>query len=128
MSLEGLNEAQRDQLARGMQALLNGDSDTSRNTKRMLKKIDPKLNFPELDLEDQLESRVKPLVEDNQKLRDELKEKEFRQRTENDHQRIRQRGFKVEDVQKLMQERGIVNFDTAMDLLDMEQRLATPTP
>lgn len=128
MSLEGLTQAQKDALAQGMQALLNGDAETAKATKRALKKIDPKLNFPELDQEDHFAAQVDAVRKENETLRNELKEKEFKTATEAEHARIRNRGYKVEDVQKLMTERGIVKFDTAMDVLDMEGRLATPTP
>jgi hypothetical protein len=112
-----------------MNALLNSsDPEIQRATKRNLKKIDPKLNFPELDIEDTLEKRVQPLVEDNKKLREELQAKEWNAQVEKEHARGRQRGFVVDDVQKLMKEKGIVSFDTAMDMLEMQQTLATPTP
>lgn len=127
-SLEGLTPEQKDALARGMHALLNGDPDTSKATKRALKKIDPNLNFPELEIEEQTSAQLEAIRQENKALRDSLAEDKFRQSTEAEHARVTQRGFKVADVQKFMTERGIVKFDTAMDVLDMESRLATPTP
>lgn len=129
MSLEGLTEGQVQQLAKGMQALLNSqDAEVRKGTQRMLKKIDPKLSFPELEVEDHIETALKPLREDNEKLRNELKEKDFRESVEHQHANILSRGYKVEDVQKLMAERGIVKFETALEVLDMQNRLAPPTP
>lgn len=129
MSLEGLSEAQIKQLASGMQALLNSnESEVRRGTQKLLKKVDPKLNFPEIELDEAISAAVKPLKEDNEKLRSELQEKEFKATVLNEHQKIQARGFKVDEVQKFMQERGIVNYDTALNVLDMEQRLASPTP
>lgn len=129
MSLEGLSNDQIKQLASGMQTLLtSNDADTRRGAQRLLKKVDPKLTFPELEQEDALAAAIKPIQEDNQKLRDEIKERDFRAQVEKDHARVTGRGYKVEDVQKFMQDRGIVNFDTAMEVLDMQNRLASPTP
>jgi len=129
MSLEGLTESQIKQLAAGMQQLLQSpDAETRRGAQRLLKKVDPKLTFPEIEQEEALQSALKPVIEDTQKLRTELQEKEFKQRVAAEHARVQARGFKVEDVQKFMTDRGIVNFDTAMNVMDMEQRLAAPTP
>jgi hypothetical protein len=128
MSLEGLTPAQKEALALGMQALLNGDPQTATFTKKALMKIDPKLKFPELEIDERTQAGLEEIRKENQKLRDELKEKEFKGTIEAEHERVRARGYKVEEVQKLMTDRGIVKFDTAMDVLDMEGRLATPTP
>lgn len=127
MSLEGLSQSQKDALALGLKALLDADPETSRTTKRMLKKIDPKV-FPELEVEDRNEAALAELRKENESLRGEIKEDKFRTQTEKEHARITNRGYKVDDVQKFMTERGIVKFDTAMDVMDMEQRLAVPTP
>lgn len=129
MSLENLSEAQVRQLASGMDALLNSpDAGVRRGAQRLLKQVDPKLNFPELELETAIESAVKPLKEDNDKLRNELRERDINGGIREQHKAVVARGFKVDDVQKFMTERGIVNFDTAMAVMDMEQRLAAPTP
>jgi hypothetical protein len=129
VSLEGLSEAQIKQLATGMHQLLqSNNSEVRRGAQRLLKRVDPNLNFPEIELDEAISAAVKPLQEDNEKLRNDLKERDFKATVSAEHERVRQRGFKVEDVQKFMTERGIVNFDTAMNVLDMEQRLATPTP
>lgn len=129
MSLEGTNDKQRDTLARGMNALLTSpDAEVQRATKRMLKKIDPTLNFPELAIEEEVTARLAPVIEDNKKLRDEAKERQWRTEVEAEHARVRAAGYDVDTVQKLMKDRGIVNFDTAMDLLSMQNQLATPTP
>lgn len=129
MSLEGLSEAQVKQLATGMQALLeSSDANVRRGAQKLLKKVDPKLQFPEIEIETAIEEAVKPLREENVTLRNELKEKDINTSIRQQHANIEARGFKVKDVQDFMQARGIVNFDTAMSVMDMEQRLAAPTP
>src|SRR5262249_14513670 len=42
--------------------------------------------------------------------------------------RVKARGFKVEDVEKIMKDKGIGNYDTAMEFLENQARLAPPTP
>lgn len=112
-----------------MQALLSSsDPEVRKGAQRLLKKVDPKLDFPELNQDDKLDTALSAIRKENQELRDALKERDFRQDTTEQHKRVVGRGFKVDDVQKFMTERGIVNFDTAMNVLDMEQRLAAPTP
>lgn len=128
MSLEGMNDKQRDQFAQGLQQLLNSaDPDIRLNTMRMLQKSNPELRFPELESQNAINSALKPMQDENEKLRAEMKEREFREKTEREHQQIVARGLKVDDVQKFMTENGIVNFGTAMEVMEMRQRLATPT-
>jgi hypothetical protein len=129
MSLEGLPAAQVQQLATGMQALLSSsDPEVRKGAQRLLKKVDPKLQFPELEQETLLDTALAAIRKENEDLRNSLKERDFTTEVKEQHKRVVARGFKVEDVQKFMTDRGIVSFDTAMNVLDMEQRLAAPTP
>ena len=54
-SLEGYTEAQREQLARTAHQLLSSP-EVSRETKRLLKKIDPNLQFPDVDMDERFEA------------------------------------------------------------------------
>ena len=71
---------------------------------------------------------VRELSRTAEELRQEQRERDFRAETERQHAAIRARGYKVEDVQKFMTERGIVKFDTALEVMDMRNSLAAPTP
>lgn len=129
MSLEGLSDAQIKQLATGMQQLLqSGGAEVRLGTLRLLKKVDPKASFPEIELDEAIASAVKPLREENEALRNEIKEDKFKSTVLAEHKKIVDRGFKVDEVQAFMKDRGIVNYDTALTVMDMEQRLASPTP
>ena len=128
-SLEGLSPVQVQQLAKGMSALLNHkDPEIRRGVQRSLKSVDPNLNFPELEQADAIISAVKEVQKTAEELRQEQRERDFRAETERQHAAIRARGYKVEDVQKFMTERGIVKFDTALEVMDMRNSLAAPTP
>jgi hypothetical protein len=117
------------QLASGMHALLqSNEPEVRRGAQRLLKKVDPKLSFAEIEMEEVVTAAIKPLKEENETLRNQISEKEFAATVRAEHAKITSRGFKVDDVQKFMKDRGIVNYDTAMNVLDMEQRLAAPTP
>lgn len=125
-SLENYSEAQKESLARTALALLN-HPDVSKDAKRLIKKIDPKVSFPDVDVEDRFET-----------LRAEQRE-ETKQRDEADRVRraneayqatcakITQRGFKVEDVEKIMKDKGIANYDTAIEFLENQAQLAPAT-
>jgi hypothetical protein len=128
-SLEGLTPQQIKDLAGGMTALLNStDPDTRLGVQRMLKKVDPNLSFPELVQADAISAAVTEVKKTAEELRQEQAQRDFRANTEREHEQIRARGYKVEDVQKFMTERGIVKFDTALQVLDMQSTLAAPTP
>jgi len=126
-SLEGYTEAQREQLARTAHQLLSSP-EVSRETKRLLKKIDPNLQFPDVDMDERFEAF-------KQEQANKEREREERERVSRSNaewesacKRMESRGFKVDDVKKVMTDRGILNPDTAMDFMANEAKLAEPTP
>lgn len=126
-SLENTTEEQRLSLARAMQTLLN-NPEVSRDTKRLLKKVDPKLQFPDLEVDERIAK-----FEETQREREKEREEAERVRRANEsYEQIRgkvtARGFKVEDVETVMKDKGIANYDTAMDFIEAQHRLAPPTP
>lgn len=126
-SLENVSEDQRLALARAMNTLLN-NPEVARDTKRLLKKIDPKLQFPDLEVEDTVQK-----FREEQAEKDKVRDEADRVRRANEsYEQIRgkvtARGFAVDEVEKMMKEKGIANYDTAMEYIDAQRQLAPPTP
>lgn len=126
-SLENYTEAQREQLARTALSLLN-HPDVSKDAKRLIKKIDPKVNFPDVEVEDRFETFRTEQAEREKKRDEEERVRRANEQYQETCAKIAARGFKVEDVEKLMKEKGIANYETAMDFIDQERRLAPATP
>lgn len=126
-SLENIDEQGRLSLARAMKTLLD-NPDVSRDAKRLLKKVDPKLQFPDLEVDDQLAKFREEQAEKDRK----REEAERVQRANDNYEKLRgkvlERGFKVEEVETVMKEKGIANYDTAMDFIDAQRQLAPATP
>lgn len=126
-SLENVPEDQRTSLARAMHTLLN-NPEVARDTKRLLKKVDPNLQFPDLEVGDEI-ARFREEQADKDRKRDEA---DRVARANDNYEKLRgkvlERGFNVEEVEKVMKEKGIANYDTAMEYIDAQRQLAPPTP
>lgn len=125
-SLENYSEEQRASLARTALALLN-HPDVSKDAKRLIKKIDPKVSFPDVDVEDRFEALREETREEAKKREEAERVRRANEAYEATKQRIADRGFKVEDVEKVMKDKGIANYDTAMEFLENQAQLAPAT-
>lgn len=126
-SLENVTEEQRLSLARAMQTLLN-NPELARDTKKLLKKANPSLQFPDIDVEDKFEK-----FREEQGERDKKREEDDRVRRANENYeklrgKVLEKGFTVEEVEKVMKDKGIANYDTAMEYIEAQRQLAPPTP
>lgn len=126
-SLENYSEEQRASMARAMHTLLN-NSEVSRDTKRLLKKVDPKLQFADLDVDDRIE-QFKTEQAEKDRARDEAdRVRRANESYEQIRGKVTARGFAVEEVEKVMKDKGIANYDTAMEYIDAQRQLAPSTP
>lgn len=126
-SLEGYTPEQQAQLARTMAALLN-NPDVARDTKRLIKKVDSSVSFADIELQDQFEKLRAEQLEKDKEREEQDRIRRANAEYEKTKERVTSRGFKVEDVEKLMKEKGIASYDTAMEFLDNQSKLAPPTP
>lgn len=126
VSLENYTEEQRANLARLGHTLLT-NPEVAAQTKRLIKKVNPQAQFPDIDIEDRFET----LKQEQQAQRDKDHEAERVRRSNEAYERTRgavvARGHKIEDVEKVMKDKGIANYDTAMELMEAQQQLAAPT-
>lgn len=125
-SLENYSEEQRASLARSMATLLK-HPDVSKDVKRLIRKVDPTVSFPDIEVEEKFEQFTTKHRED-QRERDEA---DRVRRSNEQYQatcaKIVERGFKVEDVEKVMKDKGIANYDTAVEFLENQKMLAPAT-
>ena len=125
--LEDLTDAQKDNRARAAHKLL-ANKDTATATKRLLMKADPSVHFADVEAEDraaEIDARVNKRIE-------EMTASQMQQRAEAErerrHQQARDRGLDPAEVEKAIIDRGIANWDTAMEFCEMQKQSAVPTP
>jgi hypothetical protein len=132
-TLEQLTLEQRQAIALGNLArhvVHGGDAGASEQMKRLLGKADPKLKFPELDIQDSIRKLKDEQGEQNKKLEQELKRLRAERVQEKLHAKVRDAGLKEEDVVKFLEHQGMPstdsNYDLAIEVLTHRAELAEP--
>jgi len=132
MSLEDVSYEQRDQLAALMRELSDNPA-TRKEVLRLTKKIKPDLVIPELDIEETTNSAVSETRKELEAMRAKLAEKDALEDLEKRRNALMRKGVvrseeEIEEVEKVMLEKGITNHDTAADYWKYMQQSAAPTP
>lgn len=130
MSLEDLSMEARDELALLARQLAENPA-TRKEFLRLTKKAKPDMPIPELEIEESTNNVVQKAEERVRALEAKLQEKDAREELEKRRAKIRERGLKdqdVEEVEKIMLEKGITNHDAAADYWDWMKQAAQPTP
>jgi hypothetical protein len=126
-SLEDLTSEQQAQAIRLFE-FVQGNPDVAKDIRRAAKAKNPSMNAPDLDLEDRLEAQRK---EFDEKLAADRKERldalQAQRRTEA-HQRIKDCGLSPDEVEKVMVDENIGNYDTAIKYVRAQKALAPATP
>lgn len=126
-SLEELTDEQRVNLARAANQVLS-NPETSREFKRLWKKANPKVSFPELDVQDTVTAELAKRDTTIEELRAAQMQDAAERRRDKEHLRARERGLNPEDVEKAVVDRRIMDWDTAMRYVELEAQSAIPTP
>ena len=131
MSLENLSLEARDELAALAQTLAE-NPDTRKDFLRMTKKVKPDLPIPELDIEDYTHRAVSKSEDRVQALEAKIREKEAMEELQKRRQSLMRKGLisnesEVDDVEKIMLERGITNHETAAEYHAWMKQAAVPT-
>lgn len=99
---------------------------------RMLKDAYPDVSIPELDLQDQMDARVKEAVKPHEETATKLREDIEALRLENERERTRRRlgldEAELVEVETLAKEGKIGDVDTAHEHWRMKHALGTPRP
>jgi len=104
---------------------------TRKEMLRLTKKISPNTPIPEIDVEHQISSFAKPYVEKINGLESQLSEMRLKDSILSKQSELKKKGFsdeEISEVQKLMVEKQIPNYETAADFFRMQKQTATPTP
>jgi hypothetical protein len=125
MSLEDMTADERN--SKILQRLMN-HPEVGREAKRLWKKVEPAANFPDLDLEDQVTKATQELNDKVAKLEQEQLEGRVLANRAANHKLVRDAGFDVEQVEKVMTDEKIANYETAIKYLRGQSALAPPTP
>jgi len=131
MSLESLSLEARDELASLAQTLAE-NPDTRKDFLRMTKKVKPGMPIPELDIEDHTNRAITASDQRVQALEAKLREKEAMEELQKRRNNLVKKGLVKEDeidqVEKVMLEKGISNHESAAEYYEYMKQAAKPTP
>jgi len=121
----------RDELAALAQQLADNPA-TRKDFLRMTKKVKPDLPIPELDMEDYTHNAVNKSEQRVQALEAKLRERDAVEELQKRRQSLMKKGLiasedEVQDVEKIMLERGITNHETAAEFHQWMKQAAVPT-
>lgn len=131
MSLENLSLEARDELAALAQTLAE-NPDTRKEFLRMTKRVKPDLPIPELDIEDYTNQAVNKSEQRVQALESKLRERDAMEELQKRRNSLMKKGLisnesEIDDVEKIMLERGINNHETAAEYHAWMKQAAVPT-
>jgi len=132
MSLEDMSFEQRDELALLMRQLAENPA-TRKDVLRLTKKLKPDLPIPELDIEEHTHNAVSLSNKRVEDLEAKLRERDALQDLEVRRNRLMKKGLiqnesDIEEVEKVMLEKGITNHEAAAEYWQWMKQSAAPTP
>ena len=131
-SLEDMAPEARDELALLARRLAENPA-TRKDFLRLTKKATPELPIPELEIEDTVYAATNQAHARVEQLERKLREKEAMEELTRRRQSLVKKGkvsdeSEIEQVEKIMLERGITNHETAADFHKWMNEQAKPTP
>jgi hypothetical protein len=127
MSYDNLTEQQRRALGLGELLLQAKDPKAQMEWKRLVKRINPNVQLPELELEDKIEAVGKRQQEWEEKQEARHTEDRTKRRHDAEAKAAEAAGFKVEDIRKLAVDEGIGTFEAALKFATMARETAEPS-
>jgi hypothetical protein len=132
MSLEDMSFEQRDQMALLMRELSDNPS-TRKDLLRLTKKIKPELVMPELDIEDHTSSAVSKVYQELEQMKSQKREDDAIADLNKRRMSLIKKGLirdesEIEQVEKIMLDKGITNHESAAEYWDWMKQSAVPTP
>ena len=132
MSLEDLTPEARDELAL-LAKQLSENPDTRKDFLRQVKKMKPDMPIPELEIEDYTRHAVEKANDRVAQLEARLREKDALDELNKRRSKLKSKGLidndsDIEEVEKVMLEKGITNHEAAAEYWRWMQQSAAPTP
>jgi hypothetical protein len=132
MSLEDLTPEARDELAL-LAKQLSENPDTRKDFLRQVKKMKPDMPIPELEIEDYTRHAVERANDRVAQLEARLREKDALDELNKRRSRLKSKGLidkdeDIEEVEKVMLDKGITNHEAAAEYWRWMQQSAAPTP
>lgn len=127
-SLEELPESEQAK-ALALYQFVQGNPDVAKQMRKIAREKNPNMPVPDTDvLEDKMQNELNALREEFKK-RDEISIQQLQeQRRSEMHTRIRSNGLDPEEVEKIMVDEKIGNYDTAIKYVKQMKELAPVTP
>ena len=132
MSLEDMSFEQRDQMALLMREL-SDNPETRKEILRLTRKVKPGLIIPELDIEDHTSSAVSKVHQELEQMRAEKREKDALADLDSRRMKLIKKGLiqdesEIEQVERIMLDKGITNHESAAEYWQWMKQSAVPTP
>jgi hypothetical protein len=132
VSLEDVSYEARDELA-SLARKLSESPETRADFLRLTKKVRPDVSMPELDIEDRTNSMLKRSEARVASLEAKLHERDAIEKLEKRRSDLVQNGFvsnraEIQEVEKIMIEKGITNHEAAAEYHKWMKQSAVPTP
>jgi len=132
MSLEDLTLEARDELA-ALSRQLAENPNTRKDFLRLTKKVKPDMPIPELEIEDATNAATSQMRGELESLRNQMREKDAIEELNRRRSKLKAKGLieryeDIEQVEKVMLEKGITNHEAAAEYWSFMKQAATPTP
>ena len=132
MSLEDMSFEQRDQMALLMREL-SDNPETRKEILRLTRKVKPGLVIPELDIEDHTSSAVSKVYQELEQMKSQKREDDAVNDLNKRRMSLIKKGLirdesEIEQVEKIMLDKGITNHESAAEYWDWMKQSAVPTP
>ena len=131
-SLEDLSSEQRDELALLARKLAENPK-TRKQMLRLTKEVNPDMPIPELEIEDKTEEAMRKANERVEQMEAKLRERDAMDELNKRRAKLKEKGLvdsdeQVEQVEKVMLEKGIADHEAAAEYWQYMQQAAKPTP
>ena len=132
MSLEDLTPEARDELAMLARQLAENPA-TRKDMLRLTKKIRPEMPIPELEIEDYTHTAMRQANERVEQLEARLRERDAMEELNSRRNKLKSKGLidkdeDIDEVEKVMLDKGITNHEVAAEYWRWMQQSAAPTP
>ena len=132
MSLENYSPEAIQELA-ALSKRLAEDPATRKDYLRLAKIVMPELPVPEIEMEDVVNKRASAAEQRVQQLEAKLRQREVREELNKRRNVLKEKGYaqsdeEIQEIEKLMTEKGIANHETAADYWRYMRQSAVPTP